>query len=78
MGKTADFGLTQSVQDGKPIFLSVKVSLKKREDKLILYCLRLQAKNYLNYNILKKILSVGASSSFGVHVILSHVQNGLL
>lgn len=51
MGKTADFGLTQSVQDGKPIFLSVKVSLKKREDKLILYCLRLQAKNYLNYDI---------------------------
>ena len=41
VGKTADFGLTQSVQDGKPIFLSVKVSLKKREDKLILYCLRL-------------------------------------
>ena len=35
--KIADFGLTQRVQDGKPIFLSVKVSLKKGEDKLILY-----------------------------------------
>ena len=41
VGKIADFGLTQRVRDGKPIFLSVKVSLKKREDKLILYCLRL-------------------------------------
>ena len=40
-GKIADFGLTQRFQDGKPIFLSVKVSLKKREDKLILNFLRL-------------------------------------
>ena len=37
MGKIADFALTQRVQDGKPVFLSIKVSLKKREDKLILY-----------------------------------------
>ena len=37
VGKIADFGLTQGVRDGKPIFLSVKVALKKGEDKLILY-----------------------------------------
>ena len=38
VGKIEDFGLTQrSVRDGKPIFLSVKVSLKKGEDELILY-----------------------------------------
>ena len=38
VGKIEDFGRTQrSVRDGKPIFLSVKVSLKKGEDKLILY-----------------------------------------
>ena len=41
VGKIADFGLIQLVQGGKPIFLSVKVSLKKGEDKLNLYCLRL-------------------------------------